>query len=388
MSKIKSIDSRIFSTKEVHGYQPLFLGEDSGLFDSINKPYPAIFDLYMKLKVMDWSHTDFPFRICNEQFKSCSKTDYDKMIKTIAFQWEADSVAAKHIYPIAAPFLSNAELQIAWQRVTENESLHAVTYSEIVRSSFDDPSTVKGEIMAIKESQNRLSHIAKLFEEAYYVSHMLALGQISKNDPKAYRAIFMFVVALYCLERGQFPSSFAVSFAYGMKGMFMPIAHAVQKIQADEFQIHQVLDRTILQIEMATPRGRDFFESAKEEIHHVIHEVLEAELESNRYVFQDGQPAAGFLYKDQVDAFAKANFSPIFETFRFEDPFKDIKNPLPTELLKWFNLNEWQISPQEQRGGNYLRCFVTRDADRIEPLSLGQRQVPSKAFVRPLETLS
>lgn len=357
----KQIDSRIFDTTLVDTYQPLFLGKNGGLFDSLHNPYPEIMDMYMKLKVMDWSHTDFPFRICNQQFKSSTAGDYDKMIKTIAFQWEADSTAAQHLYPITAPYISNHQLQLAWQRVGENEGLHALTYSEIVRSSFDNPSKVKKEILDIQASLDRMSEIAAVFSQAYDVSHKLSMGIIDRDDPIAYRAIFMFVVALYCLERIQFMSSFAVTYAYADTGLYMPIGHAVQKIQTDELEIHQALDRTILKIEMNTPRGRDFFENNKKEIESLVHSVLQSELQSNKVLFSEGGTAAGLTY-EQLNAFSKSNVSPVLNTFGFDDPYRDIGTPLPSRLYDWFNMNKWQSSPQEQRSGNYLRAFVTRDA--------------------------
>lgn len=372
------IDRNIFDTSIVNIYQPLFLGNAGGLFDSLHVPYPEIVELYMKLKLMDWSHTDFPFNICLQQFKASKASDYDKMIKTIAFQWEADSVAAQNLYCIAAPYLSNHQLQIAWQRVSENESLHSWTYSEIVKASFENPAGVKAEILGIQASLDRVYEVSAVFAEAREVSILLMTNQISRNSDRAYKAIFMFVVALYCLERIQFMSSFAVTYAYANTGQFLPIGNAVQKIQADELQVHQKLDQTILNIELGTQRGRDFFNTNKAEVESLIHAVVRSELASNKVLFSQGGTAAGLTH-EQLNAFSMSNSSPVFNTFGFTDPYAHIVDPLPADLYRWFKLDGWQISAQEQRGGNYLRAFVTADAkpsyaDELDSL-LGVRPV-------------
>lgn len=50
-SKIFNIGKTDYSNPEVNS---LFLGTDLGLLDSVNRPFPAIFELYKRLKAADW----------------------------------------------------------------------------------------------------------------------------------------------------------------------------------------------------------------------------------------------------------------------------------------------------------------------------------------------
>ena len=88
----------------------LLLGQRPGLFDTVNRHYPEIWKLYKAQKSLDWDENEFDYSSCNADFKSCSRSTYDMMIKTLAWQWEADSVASRAIAPVLAPFITSSEL--------------------------------------------------------------------------------------------------------------------------------------------------------------------------------------------------------------------------------------------------------------------------------------
>ena len=351
---MSEISENIFNTeKVVHINTPLFLGEKPGLFDTVNKQYPKIWDLYKRMKSLDWDENEFDYSSCNKDFKTCSKSVYDMMIKGLAWQWEADSVAARSISPLVAPFISSSELWAAWQRVSDNEITHSATYSEIVRSSFDDPSVIVAEVLAVKESITRLYVISKVMQEVYTVSHKLALGEIDKNSDEAYEAIFMFTCAMLCLERIQFMSSFAITFAIANTGMFLPIGKAVQKICQDEFEVHVELDKAILEIELKTERGQKAFSRCGDKVKSMIDEVVKSEIEWAAYVFSEGRELAG-LTKELLIEGVQWNAADVYNFFGFTVPYPySRKNPLGY-MEDWVNISLTQASPQEEKVGQYL----------------------------------
>ena len=76
-----NINSKIFNTNKTDYKTPsLFLGQDPGLFDSINKAYPEIWKLYKKLKALDWDENEQDYTSCNLEFKTCPKDVRDMMI--------------------------------------------------------------------------------------------------------------------------------------------------------------------------------------------------------------------------------------------------------------------------------------------------------------------
>lgn len=325
----------------------LFMGQKHGLFDTINRYYPKVWELYKAQKSLDWDENEFDYSSCNADFKKANRSTYDMMIKTLAWQWEADSVASRNIAPVLAPFITSSELWAAWQRVSDNEVIHAATYSEIVRNSFDDPSVIIDEILRVEEAHERLERVVKAFDEAFTASHQYALGQIPNNQ-ETYNKVFMMVVALYCMERIQFLASFAVTFAICDTGMFQPIGKAVQKIAQDELEIHAELDKVVLQHELTTERGRTAFEQCREDIEGLIEEVIDSELRWIEYLFSEGRELVG-MNADRLSAWTLYCAKDVYNTLGITTDKYDFPSNNPLKFMeKWLNISKTQASPQEQ----------------------------------------
>ena len=237
------------------------------------------------MKSLDWDENEFDYSSCNIQFKTCPKSTADMMIYSLAWQWGSDSVASRAIAPVMAPFISDSSLWAAWQRISDNEIVHASTYSEIVRMSFDDPAKVLGEILQIKESLARMDSVTRTLSDLYWASHQYALGLISEED--AYDKLMMGIIALLLLERLQFTASFSITFTICSTGLFQPIGKAVQKIAQDELEVHAELDKAVLRIELATERGKKFYEKYQPAIKQLCDEVVETELRWTDYLFPE-----------------------------------------------------------------------------------------------------
>lgn len=121
MNRLLSSMFNASKTQEEYSNTPLFLGAEPGLFDTINKQYPKIWDLYKEMKSLDWDANEFDYSQCNIDFKNSPKDVADIMIRTLAWQWEADSVASRSIVAAFAPFVTNSELWAAWGRISDNE---------------------------------------------------------------------------------------------------------------------------------------------------------------------------------------------------------------------------------------------------------------------------
>ena len=340
----------------------LFLGEKQGLFDTINRHYPRIWELYKTQKSLDWDENEFDYSSCNADFKKASRSTYDMMIKTLAWQWEADSVASRAIAPVLAPFITSSELWAAWQRVSDNEVIHAATYSEIVRNSFDDPSVIIDEILKVEEAHARLARVVKAFGEGFTASHQYALGQLPNNQD-TYNAIFMMVVALFCMERVQFMASFAVTFAICDTGMFQPIGKSIQKIAQDELEIHAELDRAVLENELQTVRGKIAFEQKKDDIERLISEVVDSELAWIEYLFSEGRELVG-MNADRLSAWTLYCAKDVYQTLGIDsDKYEFPKNNPLKFMEKWLNISKTQASPQEQAIAAYKVGVMRRDDD-------------------------
>ncbi|HET8688245.1 MAG TPA: ribonucleotide-diphosphate reductase subunit beta [Methanosarcina sp.] len=343
---------------------PLLLGPEPGLFDTVHRKYPKIWSLYKEMKSLDWSEDEFDYSQCKIDFKNAPKDSADMMIETLAWQWEADSVASRSIISVLAPFIASSELWAAWQRISDNEVVHAATYSEIVRMSFDNPNEVLKKILNITESFQRLEPVAKVFTEVAKVGHEYALG-LRQNDQETYNAVYLAICTLLMLERIQFMASFAITFTICGSGLFQPIGKAVQKICQDELEVHCELDKAVILIENKTERGQIAKEQLKERISEIFHSIVNSEFEwSENRIFGNGRQLLGtnlemikewvlFNAKD-VDRFLDIG-SPEYTYPKF--------NPMPS-LEPWINMNKQQAAPQEQDLAAYkVGAFVNDDDD-------------------------
>ena len=348
------ISDNIFSTtKTPEDSGSLFLQNKTGLLDSIHRYNPEIWDHYKKMKSNDWDENEFNFESCIDEFKACSSVVYEVMIKTLAWQWEADSIAAYNLLPIAAPFVSSTELWCAWTSVQYNEQVHALTYSEIVKGSFDNPDQVMTDILAEMKALDRLETVATVFEHTYQVSHRVALGIISKESYSAYDSIFIFAVTLLALERIQFMASFAITFAIADSGMFLPIGKAVQKIASDEFVIHVPLGKSILTNELKYDKGKASYDRNLMLIRRIVKDITQSELDWVDYILPEGRELVG-ICNQSIKEWVLYGTTDICNFLGISSEFKLVtKNPLGY-MNDWVDINTSQGSPQEQQLGNYL----------------------------------
>lgn len=354
---------KVFNTEksiEQYSNSPLFFGATPGLFDTINVSYPKIKSIYNEMRSLDWHENEVDYTQCNIDFKNCPASVSDMMIKTLAWQWEADSVASRAIAPVLAPFISSSELWAAWQRISDNEVIHAATYSEIVRMSFDNPSEVLADVLSIKESVVRLEIIAKAFEDLFVASHKYALNMI-EDTQETYNTLYKGIIALLLLERIQFMSSFAITFTIADAGWFQPIGQIVKKIAQDELEVHCELDKAVLDIEHKTERGMIAREQTKDEVLRMFNEVVESEFAFVDYLFSEGRSLIG-TNADIVKQWVLFNAKDVAHFLGIATEFKYPKNnPMP-HLEMWLNMNKQQAAPQEQDIVAYKVGVVVDDA--------------------------
>lgn len=366
------LDPHVFNAyKKDYQNTTVWLGEPGGLFDTVNKQFPEFWKAYKTMKSLDWDENELPFTSCNAEFKNpLLRTKSQKMIKSLAWQWEADSVASRSISHIVSLFNPCPELWAAWQRISDNEVVHAATYSEIVRASFDNPREVLDKILAITEAMQRLETVAREFKWIRERGLRFQLGEVPP-DQETYNATFMFSFVMLVLERLQFMASFAVTFALAAEDLFIPIGKMVQKIAQDEYEVHTTLDFSVLYTEMQTERGQIAYEQLRPRMNAVLNEVIATEMNWSDFVFVDdetGEYVEDLKYcnRKQLKDFVLFNATFIARSMRLDMEYPQVEN-LPLHYMKtWMNMGDTQPSPQEQANAQYKVNVVVRDDADVE----------------------
>ncbi|OYQ72572.1 ribonucleotide-diphosphate reductase subunit beta [Wohlfahrtiimonas sp. G9077] len=343
------------------GRYPLVLGEALGLYDSVNVPYPKLFDLYKLQKSMDWTEDEVNLEQSRMDLLNCSKNNYDIMVKTLAFQWELDSVAARAIAPLFAPFVSNSELWAMLSKQSEVENLHALTYSEIIRQCISDPKEVFQEVMKNDEVLNRSTTVIETFNELSKYGALYKLGQVDKNDPKLKQVVLKGFVALYCLEKVEFMSSFACTFALAEQNIFQGIAKLVQKIAQDE-QVHVMMDEAILEILLADEEWQVVLSEIRGDVENIIREVIEQEFSWNKYLFSENRSIVG-LNETLLNEWVLYNAQDLYRFLGVDNPYPVIKTKPLVWMDNWLDLNKTQNANQESDNTNYRLNSVLDDSE-------------------------
>lgn len=352
----------VFNTdKDDYENTDIIFGQKMGLMDTINKRYPDLWKLYKTLKSLDWDENEFDYSSCIQDFKTCDPVTYDMMIKTLAWQWEADSVASTILTKVLGNVVSSGEVWAGWVEIARNEIVHANTYSEIERGSFEENNTIIKDVVKVQESLSRLSLVTHIFAKALETSNKYALGQV-ENNQESYNDIFLFIATMLCMERIQFMASFAVTFAICDMGLFQPIGKAVQKIAQDEYEIHVPYQMGVIRHLMATPRGLQAYNDTKPMIINVIDAVVETERNWVDYAFSEGRELTG-VTKEMMLNWVYFNASIVAKFFAVENnvDFPIVNtNPLPY-MEEWIAISNTQSSPQEEQINNYKVNVVADD---------------------------
>lgn len=376
------IDRKIFDAGKEYKAQlgSVFLESNPGLIDSINKRFPNVWRLYKKLRKMDWDENEQSYKDCQVEFANGDPSEANKMITTLAWQWETDSLAAHHLVPLMAPFVSSTEVWAAYSRIGENEVLHGLTYSEIVRGSFDNPDEVMKTVLDRLEPLRRMTAVARVMAHAQEVGAKMTLGMISRDSDEARDAAMLLEFTMFGMERIQFMSSFAVTFALAEAGKFIPIGAIVQKICNDEFNIHVEVHREIIRNELSIEVGRASFNRIKDQLKQVYTELVQSELDFNsKELFADGKELAG-LNLERLNKFVLYSATDVFNETGVENPFEIVtKNPLDY-MDDWINLDNSQAAPQEQKTMNYFLGGFSHELDSWEKAN-GKRRYDALALV-------
>lgn len=364
MSDVKAnLDKNIFNTEKTDYEVPrLFFGQEQGLLDTLHRNYPKLWSLFKKLRKQDWDEEEFNFSECNEQFKTCPDHVYRRMINNLIWQWEGDTVAARMLAPLIAPFCSAVEVTVPYVRITDNEAVHALTYSDIIKGSFDNPDEVLNDLLAKVEPMQRLEVIGKIMSKFYTVSHKFALREIEETQ-ELHNTLYMFLIAMYMLERIQFMVSFAETFDICRKGYFPPIRAAVEKIAMDEFEIHAQYGQEVLRLVFETPEGMNFYAQCREDIIKVVNEVYQSEMKFIAWNRVDGD-YEGFMTRDEAEQWLKFNATAAAKFLGLQEDEVDFdyvtKNPIPW-IKGHLNLSDNQASPQEEDSNAYMLNVIKRD---------------------------
>lgn len=362
---MKSIFNEVKKAEE-YSDKKLFLTGEIGLVDTVNTHYPKLHELFVEMRSLDWSWDEFDYSQCIVDFEKAPKDVSDMMLETIMFQWESDSVASQAPVYLIAPYQPCTELWQAELRITDNESVHANTYSEIVRMGFKTPDTVLKDMLSKVESLKRLSTVGKclrsVMQNSIETSYNREFNNTEPDEREVRKNLIIYYFAMLCLERLQFMASFAVTFTICQSGWFQPIGQAVKKICQDELEVHSEFRKEVLKELTSDELGKDVLEDIRHILTQILEEVTDNELEQTvTNLFKNGERTLVGTSEKFVSQWVLFNAKDVANVFKLKTKHTYPKsNPMP-HLEKWINMNKNQAANQEQDNPAYKLNVIERD---------------------------
>lgn len=336
---------------------PLFLGEDLGLFDTINVAYPELEDLYQKQVSQIWNENEVSLSQDKQDMINAPKDVVDLMVKTISWQFLADSVASKSIAGLLMRYVTNSELEGMINAWSFFETIHARTYSHIVKQTVVNPNQVLRDTYNNVDIVSRSEAIVKAFDQ------LESLPTTATKEEKR-QAIALAFAALFALEAIAFMSSFAVTFAIAETGIFQGIGSLVTLIARDEV-LHTRMDYAILNILKQDPEWLETFSELKDEIKGVLDAITNQEVKNANYLFSEGRQVIG-LTAELLQEYTLYMAKPLYDALGIPFDFQVIeKNPC-SYMDKYIDSSKMQVAPQEIQLTAYKIGSVKDDTDELD----------------------
>jgi len=320
---------------------PLFLGDQLGFIDTINSPYPILDTLYQAQLSQIWNEFEIDLTQDRQDMMNASPSIVDLMVKTILWQHLADSIASRSITGILMDYVSNSDLEAWYNCVALFETIHARTYSHIIKQTFSDPTEALREGYADLSVIKRSDILKNSFDD---LGNLPMDASLEEKEEK----LFLALIALYMLESLNFMSSFAITFGIAETGRFQGIAQDVALICRDEM-LHAQGGAEVLKIEMK--RKPELFARLAPKITELFDAVLATELEWTDYLFSEGRQVIG-LNPKRIKEYVMYMAQPVAVTLNITtEVIKE--NPLPY-MENYIDSSKIQVAAQELQLTSYL----------------------------------
>lgn len=252
------------------------------------------------------------------------------------------------IYNHLALLTNSNDVALSYQQIAFMETIHATSYSSGLVEMFGaDASDIIDIVYTDPVVRTRLS------SEIDYTDDVIANPSIEN--------IFKAVVATYLLEYIKFPFSFFVTLtlnkAYG--NAINGFSQLISRIAEDELSIHVPTNKYIINHML------EYYNLDKQIIIDMADEILEQELNWNKYLLQDGTIPG---YNEQIgEYFIRYYHNKALANVGCAD--RELK---PNDTIDWFNHvrnpNNKQVSQQEAASTQYQKGVIKDDLGKFDEI--------------------
>lgn len=298
-----------------------------------------------------------------EDFRSLSENEQHIFVSNLLRQTLLDSIQGRAPSEVFSPITSVPEAEIWTQTWAFSETIHAYSYTYIIRNIFAKPDEIFAKMPMIQEIVDCSSDIACFYDNLDHYNKMVDL--FGYTDGRSLlehkKLLWKCLMSVNILEGIRFYVSFACSWNFAERKLMEGNAKIIKLIARDE-NLH--LGSTQYMLRELVRTDPDFATISKEteqECVQMFQDAIDQEKAWAKYLFKEGS-MVGLNEKilcEYVDYIAKARMKAVGLPCDIEIT----QNPLPW-TSKWIGGKEMQPAPQETNITSYIVGGLNTNIDK------------------------
>ena len=343
--------------------EPMFFGNPVNVARYDQQKYKIFSKLTEKQLSFFWRPDEIDLAKDRADYQSLSDSEKHIFISNLKYQILLDSVQGRAPSLALAPVSSLPELETWINTWNFSETIHAQSYTHIIRNIVTDPGVIFDTIVVNEEILKRADSISRYYDDLIKYTELYNLfgegthrlnGEDVVVDLKCLKKkLYLCLVCVNILEGIRFYVSFACSFAFAERKLMVGNAKVISLIARDE-ALHLTGTQHIINLLSRGADDQDFARLAKEctkEVEKLFEEAAQQEKDWADYLFKDGSLIG--LNREIMHRYIEYITNERAKAISVRLPFEVTKNPIPW-INQWLQSDNVQVAPQELEITSYL----------------------------------
>ena len=346
--------------------EPMFFGNPVNVSRFDQQKHVIFERLIEKQLSFFWRPEEVDLSRDRVDFQNFSAAEKHIFLSNLKYQTLLDSVQARSPNIAFLPLVSLPELETWIETWSFSETIHSRSYTHMVRSLMDDPSSVFDDIISNKNIQMRASNITCYYDDLITKTQLLqSVGEgkyTINNKPievtllSVKKALYLALHAVNALEGIRFYVSFACAFAFSEQKKIEGCGKLMKLIARDE-ALHLTSTQHILNLihqgQDGDPVLTDIARESQDEAYQIFINAIDQEKAWANFLFEKGS-ILGLntqILCQYIDFIAKERMAAVGLNYQKSDIPKS--NPIPW-INAYLSSDHVQVAPQETEISAYL----------------------------------
>ena len=343
--------------------EPMFFGNPVNVARYDQQKYEIFSKLTEKQLSFFWRPDEIDLAKDRADYQSLSDSEKHIFISNLKYQILLDSVQGRAPSLALAPVSSLPELETWINTWNFSETIHAQSYTHIIRNIVTDPGVIFDTIVVNEEILKRADSISRYYDDLIKYTELYNLfgegthrlnGEDVVVDLKCLKKkLYLCLVCVNILEGIRFYVSFACSFAFAERKLMVGNAKVISLVCRDE-ALHLTGTQHIINLLSRGADDQDFARIAKEctkEVEKLFEDAAQQEKDWADYLFKDGSMIG--LNREIMHRYIEYITNERAKAISVRLPFEVTKNPIPW-INQWLQSDNVQVAPQELEITSYL----------------------------------